>query len=179
MSFEDIDHYLWIMLEKSLLVVVSILMNSEDADSAREISTSSNQYFFSLNSEFSIAWWVESKTRILTRLEINIELSYEIDIEYSSRVMTLISSTRASQKVGMKTRLDDQSMNDKNLCSNRTLMSRTFKSTYLLIITNHSSMFKIDTIKTLSSLINQLWYSLHSDLHEHQANHFWLILDNE
>ncbi len=43
------------MLEKSLLVVVSILMNSEDADSAQETSTSSNQYFFSLNSEFSIA----------------------------------------------------------------------------------------------------------------------------
>ncbi len=55
MSFEDVDHYLWIMLEKSLLVVVNILMNSEDADSARETSTSSNQYFFSLNSEFSIA----------------------------------------------------------------------------------------------------------------------------
>jgi len=34
MSSEDVDHYLWIMLEKSLLVVVSILMNSEDADSA-------------------------------------------------------------------------------------------------------------------------------------------------
>ncbi len=98
------------MLGKSLLVVVSILMSSEDADSARETSTSSNQYFFSLNSEFSIAWQVESKTRILTRLEINIESSHEIDIEYSSRVMTLISSTRASQKVGMKTRLDDQSI---------------------------------------------------------------------
>ncbi len=43
------------MLEKSLIVIVSILMNFEDADSAQETSTSSNQYFFSLNSEFSIA----------------------------------------------------------------------------------------------------------------------------
>ena len=43
------------MLRKSLLVVVSIFMNFEDADSARETSISSNQYFFSLNSEFSIA----------------------------------------------------------------------------------------------------------------------------
>ncbi len=110
MSSEDVDHYLWIMLEKSLLVVVSILMNSEDADSAQETSTSSNQYFFLLNSEFSIAWWVESRTWILTRLEIDIESSHKIDIEYSSRVTTLISSTRASQKVGMKTRLDDQSI---------------------------------------------------------------------
>ncbi len=55
MSFKDVDHYLWIMLKKSLLVVVSILMNSEDVNSAQETSTSSNQYFFSLNSEFSIA----------------------------------------------------------------------------------------------------------------------------
>ncbi len=108
MSSEDVDHYLWIMLEKSLLVVVSILINSEDADSARETSTSSNHYFFSLNSEFSIAWWVESRTQILTRLEINIESSHKIDIEYSSRVTTLISSTRASQKVNMKTQLDNQ-----------------------------------------------------------------------
>ena len=53
------------MLEKFLLVVVSILMNSEDADSAWETSTSSNQYFFSLNSEFSIAWQIESRTWIL------------------------------------------------------------------------------------------------------------------
>ncbi len=110
MSSEDVDHYLWIMLEKSLLVVVSILMNSEDADSAQETSTSSNQYFFSLNSEFSIAWWVESRTWILTRLEIDIESSHKIDIEYLSRVTTLISSTRASRKVDMKTRLDDQSI---------------------------------------------------------------------
>ncbi len=110
MSSEDVDHYLWIMLGKSLLVVVSILMNSEDADSAWETSTSSNQYFFSLNSEFSIAWRVESRTRILTRLEINIELNHEIGIEYSSRVTTLISSTRTSQKVGMKIWLDDQSI---------------------------------------------------------------------
>ena len=110
MSSEDVDYYLWIMLEKSLLVVVSILMNSEDADSAQETSTSSNQYFFSLNSEFSIAWWVESRTWILTRLEIDIESSHKIDIEYSSWVTTLISSTRASRKVGMKTRLDDQSI---------------------------------------------------------------------
>ncbi len=109
-SSEDVDHYLWIMLEKSLIVIVSILMNFEDADSAQETSTSSNQYFFSLNSEFSIAWWVESRTWILTRLEINIESSHKIDIEYSSRVTTLISSTRASQKVDMKTRLDDQSI---------------------------------------------------------------------
>ena len=72
------------MLEKLLLVVVSILMNSEDADSAWETSTSSSQYFFSLNSEFSIAWWVESKIRILTRLKIDIESSHKIDIEYSS-----------------------------------------------------------------------------------------------
>ncbi len=110
MSSEDVHHYLWIMLEKSLLVVVSILMNSEDADSAQETSTSSNQYFFSLNSEFWIAWWVESRTWILTRLEIDIESSHKIDIEYSSRVTTLILSTRASRKVGMKTRLDDQSI---------------------------------------------------------------------
>ncbi len=55
MSSEDVDHYLWIMLRKPLLVVVSIFMNSEDADSAQKTSTSSNQYFFSLNSEFSIA----------------------------------------------------------------------------------------------------------------------------
>ncbi len=108
MSSEDVDHYLWIMLGKSLLVVVSILMNFEDADSARETSTSSNQYFFSLNSEFSIAWQVESKTRILTQLEIDIESSHEIDIEYSSWITTLILSTQASQKVDMKTQLDDQ-----------------------------------------------------------------------
>ncbi len=69
------------MLEKSLLVVVNIFMNSEDADSAQETSTSSNQYFFSLNSEFSIAWRVKSKTQILTRLEIDIELNHEIDIK--------------------------------------------------------------------------------------------------
>ncbi len=84
MSSEDVDHYLWITLEKPLLVVVSILINSEDADSARETSTSSNQYFFSLNSEFSIAWRVKSRTWILTRLEIDIESSHKIDIEYSS-----------------------------------------------------------------------------------------------
>ncbi len=81
MSSENVDHYLWIMLEKSLLVVVNIFMNSEDADSAQETSTSSNQYFFSLNSEFSIAWRVKSKTQILTRLEIDIELNHEIDIK--------------------------------------------------------------------------------------------------
>ncbi len=109
MSSEDVDHYLWIMLKKSLLIVVSILMNSEDVDSARETSTSSNQYFFSLNSEFSIAWWVKLRTRILTQLKIDIKLSHEINIEYLNRVTTLISSTRASQKVGMKIRLDDQS----------------------------------------------------------------------
>ncbi len=65
MNSEDVDHYLWIMLKKSLLVIVSIFMNSEDADSAWETSTSSNQYFFSLNSEFSIAWQIESRTWIL------------------------------------------------------------------------------------------------------------------
>ncbi len=119
MSSEDVDHYLWIMLGKLLLVVVSILMNFEDADSARETSTSSNQYFFSLNSEFSIAWRVESRTQILTRLEIDIESSHKIDIEYSSQVTTLISSTRASQKVGMKTRLDDQSRLNSILISSR------------------------------------------------------------
>jgi len=58
---------------------------------------------------FSIAWWIESRTRILTWLEIDIESSHEIDIEYSSWVTTLISSTQTSQKVGMKTQLDDQS----------------------------------------------------------------------
>ncbi len=109
MSSEDVDHYLWIMLGKPLLVVVSILMNSEDADSTRETSTSSNQYFFSLNSEFSIAWWVELKIRILIRLKINIESSHKIDIEYLSWVTILISSTWASQKVDMKTWLDNQS----------------------------------------------------------------------
>ncbi len=62
---------------------------------------------------FSIAWRVESKTQILTQLEINIESSHEIDIKYSSRVTRLISSTQASQKVGMKTRLDDQSQSIK------------------------------------------------------------------
>ncbi len=107
-SSEDVDHYLWIMLEKPLIVIVSILMNFEDADSAQETSTSSNQYFFSLNSEFSIAWRVESKTRILTRLKINIKSNHKIDIEYLNQVTTLISSTWASQKVGMKIQLDDQ-----------------------------------------------------------------------
>ncbi len=82
MSSEDVDHYLWIMLRKPLLVVVSIFMNSEDADSAQKTSTSSNQYFFSLNSEFSIAWWVKLKTQILIQLKIDIELSHKIDIEY-------------------------------------------------------------------------------------------------
>ncbi len=109
MSSENVDHYLWIMLKKSLLVVVNIFMNSEDADSARETSTSSNQYFFSLNSEFSIAWRVESRTQILIRLKINVKSSHKIDIEYSSQVTTLISSTQASQKVDMKTWLNDQS----------------------------------------------------------------------
>jgi len=65
-----------------------------------------------LLTSYSIAWQVESSQRILTRLEIDIESSHEIDIKYSSRVTTLISSTRASQKVGMKTRLDDQSNED-------------------------------------------------------------------
>ena len=110
MSSENVNHYLWIMLEKSLLVIVSIFINFENADSAWETSTSSNQYFFSLNSEFSIAWWVESRTQILIQLKINIKSSHKIDIEYLSWVTTLISSTQASQKVGMKTRLDNQSM---------------------------------------------------------------------
>ena len=65
------------------------------------------------------------------------------------------------------------------MCSDKTLISRTFRSTYLLIIANHSSMLKIDTIKMLNSLIDWLWCSLHSDLHEHQVNHFRSILDNE
>jgi len=98
------------VLGKLLSVVVNILMNSEDADSARETSTSSNQYLFPLNSEFSIAWRIESGTRILTRLEIEIESGHEIGIEYSGRVTTLVSSTRAGQKVGMKTRPDGQSI---------------------------------------------------------------------
>ena len=84
-------------------------MNPEGAGPARETSTSSNQYFFPLDPEFSIAWRVESGTRILTRLEVDTEPSHEIGIEYSGRVTTLVSSTRAGQKVGMKTRLDDQS----------------------------------------------------------------------
>ncbi len=85
-------------------------MNPEGAGPARETSTSSNQYFFPLNPEFSIAWRVGSGTRILTRLEIDTEPNHEIGIEYSSRVTTLVSSTRASQKVGMKTRPDNQSI---------------------------------------------------------------------
>ncbi len=42
MSFKDVDHYLWIMLKKSLLIVINILMNSEDVDFAQETSISSN-----------------------------------------------------------------------------------------------------------------------------------------
>ncbi len=55
MSFENVDQYLWTLLEKLLSVVVNILMNSEDADFAQETSISSSQYFFSLNFEFLIA----------------------------------------------------------------------------------------------------------------------------
>jgi len=109
MSPEGADHYLWIMLGKPLLVVASIPMNPEGAGPARETSTSSNQYFFPLDPEFSIAWRVGSGTRILTRLEIDTEPGHEIGIEYSGRVTTLVSSTRAGQKVGMKTRPGGQS----------------------------------------------------------------------
>ncbi len=184
MSSEDVNHYLWIMLKKSLLVVVSILMNSEDADSAWETSTSSNQYFFSLNSEFSIAWWVESRTRILIRLEIDIKSSHKIDIKYSSWVTTLILSTRASQKVDMKTWLDDQSSKDfiqvnhfqmiifvlfiKKLeeelyfCMNyQNLNAITIKNQYSLSLIsetlNHLSQAKIFIKLNIISAFNQLW----------------------
>ncbi len=65
--------------------------------------------YLALLTSYSIAWRVESGQRVLTRLEIDIEPSHEIDIEYSNRITTLVSSTWASQKVGMKIRLDDQS----------------------------------------------------------------------
>jgi len=49
----------------------------------------------------ALAWVsrpIVSGTRILTRLEIDIESSHEIGIEYSGRVTTLVSSTRAGSE---------------------------------------------------------------------------------
>jgi len=123
------------MLGKPLLVVASIPMNPEGAGPARETSTSSNQYFFPLDPEFSIAWRVGSGTRILTRLEIDTEPGHEIGIEYSGRVTTLVSSTRAGQKVGMKTRPGGQSTvprTKSSAGSRKHVKSRTFKTIHLL-----------------------------------------------
>jgi len=119
------------MLGKPLLVVASIPMNPEGAGPARETSTSSNQYFFPLDPEFSIAWRVESGTRILTRLEVDTEPSHEIGIEYSGRVTTLVSSTRAGQKVGMKTRLDGQSSIAKSLLQLTESIERSLVNVYI------------------------------------------------
>ncbi len=55
MSFENVDHYLWILLKKLLSIVINIFMNFEDVDFTWETFISSNQYFFLLNSEFLIA----------------------------------------------------------------------------------------------------------------------------
>jgi hypothetical protein len=47
---------------------------------------------------FSIAWWVELRTWILTWLEIDIESSHDVDIEYSSQVMMLISTIQVESE---------------------------------------------------------------------------------
>ncbi len=155
MSSENVDHYLWIMLKKPLLVVVNIFMNSEDADSARETSTSSNQYFFSLNSEFSIAWRVESRTQILIRLKINVKSSHKIDIEYSSQVTTLISSTQASQKVDMKTWLNDQS-NSKSVVALIDLRNDV-KAYFVNILINFSNSQSV-TLTSRTESVKTSWH---------------------
>ncbi len=155
MSSENVDHYLWIMLKKPLLVVVNIFMNSEDADSARETSTSSNQYFFSLNSEFSIAWRVESRTQILIRLKINVKSSHKIDIKYSSQVTTLISSTQASQKVDMKTWLNDQS-NSKSVVALIDLRNDV-KAYFVNILINFSNSQSV-TLTSRTESVKTSWH---------------------
>jgi hypothetical protein len=49
-------------------------------------------FILSVLMSFSIAWWVELRTRIESWFKVNIELNHDIDIKYLNRVMMLISS---------------------------------------------------------------------------------------
>jgi len=56
---------------------------------------------------------------------------HDIGIEYSGRVTTLVSSTRAGQKVGMKTRLDGQSSIAKSLLQLTESIERSLVNVYI------------------------------------------------
>ena len=110
---------------------------------------------------FSIAWRVESKFQILTRLKIDIESSYEIDIKYSSRVTTLILSTQASQKVGMKTWFNDQ-------------FKINISSTSLHVLTNRIENFKsildFNSLIQLNYLSQIFWFNLNTEVKNSDLN---------
>jgi hypothetical protein len=55
-------------------------------------------FILSVLTSFSIAWRVESGTRILIRPEIDTEPGHDVDIEYSNRVTMLIPSIRAESE---------------------------------------------------------------------------------
>ncbi len=110
---------------------------------------------------FSIAWRVESKFQILTRLKIDIESSYEIDIKYSSRVTTLILSTQASQKVGMKTWFNDQSKINISSTSLHVLTNR---------IENFKSILDFNSLIQLNYLSQIFWFNLNTEVKNSDLN---------
>ena len=110
---------------------------------------------------FSIAWRVESKFQILTWLKIDIESSYEIDIKYSSRVTTLILSTQASQKVGMKTWFNDQSKINISSTSLHVLTNR---------IENFKSILDFNSLIQLNYLSQIFWFNLNTEVKNSDLN---------